>query len=97
MLRLGADEARLGRVGEFIWLALAASAHRLRTFCFGWEFKAQGEQFSVHGSQFVEKPVEGCVETGGLGTENRQFLYRVRLNNGTAKASVTKGENRQVT
>jgi len=56
MLRLGADEARLGRVGEFIWLRL-----RVRTsftdLLFRVEFKAQGEQFSVHGSQFVEKPL----------------------------------------
>ena len=53
MLRLGAEEARLGRVGDFIWLRLRVGT-ALTDLLFRAEFK---KQFSVPSSRFSEKPL----------------------------------------
>ena len=53
MLRLGADEARLGRVGQFIWLRLRArSSHTNLLFRLGIEQKSQ------QNAQRLSLPVE---------------------------------------
>ena len=68
MLRLGADEARLGRVGDFIWLRLRVRK-AFTDLLFHAEFKARREQFSVPGSQFSEKPLSALhLRTGELRT-----------------------------
>jgi hypothetical protein len=56
MVRLGADEARLGRVGEFIWLRLRVGTS-FTDLLFRTEFKGERKQFSVPGSQFSERPL----------------------------------------
>ena len=66
MLRLGAEEARLGRVGDFIWLRLRVGAS-LTDLLFRAEFK---KPFSVPSSRFSEKPLLVSKDRE-LRTENR--------------------------